>query len=328
MSISLQCPGCRRILTVPVQMAGQQARCSACTKLFLVPALTTPPVPTAAAPVASFDFTDPNPDAKFNFEAESPQDQSYRDYDGDPAAWRSTAAGLKNLWLGSSIQLLALLGYLAGMIFVQVLAVNVAEGFDKFAASRAGRGQDDSVIVIGETAAYWLMVVGTLAGGALRVAGLGRCLAVPSESGGKALVAGALLSEVGAWIAAASLYLPYVAKNGFPLLLMIGYGGAVLLSLILLLVFLAQLGAAFDSRQLPRRVLNFAIWVVAGPAAIGLIFVAGALFRGAGYVPVGFGLFQLLAIILTPCILIFKYLGLLSLASEEIRRRMLRGQRV
>jgi hypothetical protein len=75
-------------------------------------------------------------------------------------------------------------------------------------------------------------------------------------------------------------------------------------------------------------VLNFAIWVVAGPAAIGLIFVAGALFRGAGYVPVGFGLFQLLAIILTPCILIFKYLGLLSLASEEIRRRMLRGQRV
>jgi hypothetical protein len=317
MPIRLACPQCRKPLQVDDRYAGQRVQCPGCRAMVTAPVANKVQVPIAQAPEVpsadTFDFYgSPNP------AAEAGQNRLR-----GPAAdgWRNVIAGLNLIWLGSGIQVLA--------VTVVLLVTSVLFGAGADFLSRAGEG--DTALVSRPTASAAaelikdLIVLSALAAGTVvRLVGFFRCLGTPPESGARGLALPMLLAEIlllgstAIILAGDFLRLVLVVLGGYLALIV-----AFLAGLVLQLLFVHQLGKALNSRALPPKLRNFLFWLVGG-------FLASVLVV-AGYVALiffGLGVFCMATLVVIAVVVgsaltaLIKYLGLLTLASDEIRKRL------
>jgi hypothetical protein len=332
MPISLQCPGCRQVLTVADQMAGQQAQCSACRTMFIVPGGYAAPV-AAATGGAPFTFgapAGPAPKGGLNFQA-APQDQSYKEVAENKSGWKGVAAGLKHVWLGSAIQALGI----AFLIVVRVAQAALAGGLGTEGVL-AEPEKKQAVEVLGwfnNSTVLGVVTVVLLAGAVVRLLGYLRCVLVPAAL---PMVLGAanLLGEAGVLLGSIAFL---ISGHRSPSETLIGQSGIQIgagLGVVLLLLFVHQVGAALDSRSMQRRAINFAIWIFVGPAImLGTLYGTAALRSfmgrdgGALGPSLGWGtlVFNLGMMVGVPILMLFKYLGVVSLGAREVRRRVVQS---
>jgi len=330
MPISLQCPGCRQVLTVADQMAGQQAQCSACRTMFIVPGGYAAPV-AAASGGAPFTFgapAGPAPKGGFSVQPSAPQDQSYKEVAGNAGGWKGVAAGLKHVWLGSAIQALGI----AFLIVVRVAQAALAGGL----GTEGVLGEPEkkqAVEVLGwfnNGTVLGIVTIVLLAGALVRLLGYLRCVLVPAAL---PMVLGAanLLCEAGVLLGSIAFLISGHRSNTETLIGQSGIQIGAGLGVVLLLLFVHQVGAALDSRSMQRRAINFAIWIFVGPAImLGTLYGTAALRSfmgrdgGALGPSLGWGtlVFNLGMMAGVPILMLFKYLGLVNLSAREVRRRV------
>jgi len=327
MSITFQCPRCRKPLKVPDDYAGRNCKCTGCSAT-----LTVPPASHA---------DDANP---FGFSSSQQMIGSVagrsvgsaateEDNDDSPArlhlrqayGWQSVAGGLNQIWLGTCVQVLS-----ATVVFLMMVALLLTGA--KF-LERINEGVDSPVDPRGAVGVAGLAGVGCVAilvliGLGLRLVGFFRCLGTPKASGTRGLafmavgcelatLGGTLLSSVGGY-----LY-PVLGWIGNIVGLTASLGGVVFL-----LLFLHKVGLAVGSRQLPARVRHFATWFVGG--LMGLVLLSGVSY---GMI-VAHKILSALIVLSFPGVLLFfvtligipltifmKYLGTIAIASDELKKR-------
>jgi len=325
MPIRLSCPRCQKPMAVDDRYVGRQVQCPGCRAPVMVG--SPPPANRGAGKAPS-----PNADS-FDFygqEATTGPDTRQQRSGPEAAGWRRLAGGLGNVWLGSGLQVLAVtvVPLVAGIIF--------GTGARLVSVTSEDEPAPVNPVVAGAVANIAMMasILGTLlAGTLLRLVGFVRCLGTPAESGARGLAVGMLacelllLAAVGASAAGTFLFEPLLVLGGAALVAL-----TALVGLILLLLFLRQIGDALQSKQVSTQVKNFVSWfiggIIAAAAVLGLQFglplVLGA--EGAtrllSALPCGWLLIVGFVGIVIPLVLLVKYLGLLTLASDQIRKRV------
>jgi hypothetical protein len=224
--------------------------------------------------------------------------------------------------------------YLVSSILFTTGARVVSENASWFAEDEptaVSRGAARGIANLGVMAAVLVTLV---AGTIVRLVGFVRSLETPVESGAKGLAVGMLacelllLAAVGATAAGVLLIEPFVVLGGLG-----AVGLTALAGLLVQLFFLGQIGGALNSKALPGKLRNFVFWLVGGTltaaSVIGMMVLAPqAVFHLFAFMPcIGTLLFVgvLAGAALT---VLIKYLGLLTLASDEIRKRVGKARRL
>ncbi len=337
MPIRLQCPQCRKALSVDQQYAGRSLRCPGCSAAVKVPLPATTSAFTPATPAPTMEFAFDAPTTTHE-NAAPPLPEGVRD------AWHTTAAGLKTVWLGTALQALSAFIFLLLVIALVFTAGNVSallarlidaaaggnpaestEGFRSFADAK----KDSGYLLIAVLVVLGFIALGALFGIYLRVLGFARCLAVPS-GGAKVFVLVAFLCEVaivaGQGVAIGSSFTSNSIGN---------IGGAVanlasFVGLLSLLLFLRQVGVALHSPLIPGKVLRYFLTLLGGVIAIALgigliflLFVTGMAENGA--MNLGIGIAFLGTVFAVSLTLLILYLLLLTATADEIRKRGFRA---
>ncbi len=336
MPIQFACPKCKRPITVDDRYAGRSSRCPGCSAAIAVPAAADDddnPFGFGDGPLVTSVGGKAVAASQPEDEAASAEVARLRQEPG----WQTVNAGLKNVWLGTGLQVLGVTTVLlvlgivvsTGATFMSRVTV-AAEGGDPDMVGRAGSSRMGEYIVNGTVGVF------VLAGTVLRLLGFVRCLAVPPPLGAKGIVAGMLLCELVpfAAISGSLLDLVEVLKPARVLPLLFSWtsfgiiAADLLIGVALLVVLMRRIGVRLGSKDLPRFVTRFVYWLIgglliAGMATCGFKFwmdsMAGQ--RVTSYLP----FFALLGLILLDAtialILLIKYLGVLTLTTDELRKR-------
>jgi hypothetical protein len=317
MPIRLTCPRCNKPLQVDDRYAGRPILCPGCRSTVTA---TTP----AITPQAAGDEFD------FYVQPAAAGAGAQRIAGPDAAAWQSLRGALGNVWLGSGLQVLA-------VTVVYLVAAIVFNAGARMATQKASPFADDEPAGAAPGIAdrgVDLAVLGTLLAGTLiRLVGFFRALSTPAESGAKGLAVAMLacelmlLTAVGASAAGVLLLDPLILLAGLG-----AAGMAALAGLLVQLFFLNQIGSALHSKLLPAKLWNFVWWLIGGAVAavaiigtnLGLnaVLGAGALSRVFAFMPCIGTLLVIGVLVGAALTVLIKYLGLLTVASDEIRKRV------
>jgi hypothetical protein len=338
MPIKFPCPACSKPLKVPEEYAGRRLKCPACANPVTIP-----------KPADPWDFDAPDTGAAYAGAGGG----SGGAVEGDRDSWNSTAAGFSAVWWGTTLYVVAIsivVGILVTLILIGIgnamemleqlaTRAQAEDGSEIYEPSprRGGVGLPSEAGMLALLVAaviVLLIVIGLI----LRVVGFARVVAVPGESGAKPIAFLAFFCELGAFgawavsVAAHFLELP----PGLLVLVNLGQLGAWLLCLLFLLVMVSSIGSALGSNLIGPKVTSFLLWFL-----LGIVFLVAfnvgfyLFFRSllAGEPSASKGMMLLIALGVTvlvdavvPLIMAVKYLGVLSITTDQIRRRAVWGR--
>jgi len=332
MPISVSCSQCRKALAAPDKYAGRSVKCPGCAAPIAIPA-------------ARSDDDDP---LGFAGGGDGPLvasvggkavDPGGRDDGVTPAVlelrrepgWAGVIGGLNNIWIGSSLQVLGV----TTVVLILGLLVSLGSGTAALAS-----GDERHLFQGGKVTALLVpgcMLVFVVGGILLRLVGFCRCLATPAGSGAWVLALLALGCELAALTGSSIGIIGPFLIPALGALGNLAAGLASFVGLVILLVYLRQVGAALAARAIPARVLHFVLWLVLGgvvgfPALLGtgfgMIYIANAAGRGSAlaYLAIPGILLIVLTVVALPLTLLIKYLGTLSLVADEIGKRTGQGR--
>lgn len=343
MAIQFQCPGCRRLLSVPDPFAGRQSQCPTCAQTFLVPIPAIPASPldfTAHAGSAGTDGAEAKPVPR----------------------WKSVQRGLGNIWMGTICLVTAVLCFALSYVLSSVAdGLFVVREETAEQTARASTQLMRLLIQGGGGVFLLLSAVGVL----LRLGGLLRCLRVPSGMNARMTALAALLCETIAGVSLGMLLVQLFADRQWeaglarmlkfsqallaadflavPWVPLVALLVAELIGLVFLLLFCRALGRALRSRELPKRLRRFLIGLVLIGLAVGVVvggrhYLAVARAQQLANDP-QYGIYSwqaeayrysyygaLLLYLLLLLLALLSYLGLLGSSSDEVQKRAGRWQ--
>jgi hypothetical protein len=338
MPIKFACPECNKPLKVPEEYAGRRLKCPACANPVVIP-----------KPADPWDFDAPDTGAAYAGAGAG----SGGTVEGDRDSWNAAAAGFSAVWWGTTLCVLAV-SIVVGILVV-FIAIGIGDAMEMLARLAArGEAEDGSEIyeppprrsgtglpseagqlALGIAGIVVLLVV---VGLVLRVVGFARVVAVPGESGAKPIAFLAFFCELGAfgawtvWVAGHFVEL----APGLVVLAFLGQLGAWLLCLLFLLVMVSSIGSALGSNLIGPKVTSFLLWFLLGIVFLVAFDVGFYLFLRSlltGDPSASKGMMFLIALgvtvlvdVVIPLIMAVKYLGVLSITTDQIRRRAVWGR--
>jgi hypothetical protein len=325
MPIQFACPTCQKQLKVDDQFAGRGVTCPSCQSKVTIPvaeppvadnpfAFTARPSGASAGPAADFAFTAPPPAPPAADVDEPPLDPALA------AEWDMAKSGLRYAWIGSvilsAIPVVALvLSLLTNLVFRSItLSEALLSSPEEYDGPSNRPAMAGGLIML---LAQLLIAAAILAGPIFRIAGFVNCLGLPRGVSGRGWALAMTVAEVVSILCFGLVVVLRVANQAgrLPLiLLLVGLGGFVLGGIFLLL-YLNAVAVALPSKPLHERVKNFAVWYGGAVAVIAGVMVA---YRAA---PDAFFCIGLVLGLSVAVVLLLKYLNLLDLAWDEIRKR-------
>ena len=340
MPIEFVCPKCGRPVKVDDRYAGRSGRCQFCKSPL------TAPSPPAASPGAPGAFTASPPAAKSDnpFAFTAPPPPPIEEADGpppDPEAaelWDAPRRGFRLAWAGT-----VMFTGVPVAVLVLALTSNLLFGSIRLTGLMFAP-LDDPVIpsnkpnpfaVMLLRGAELLLVAVLVLGPIVRMFGFIHCLLLPRGAPGRiwalAMIACEAITLASFGLLFAAGYFPIIAlmlpaSTLLPLVGMIAATAGV----VVLLLFLRAVAASLQSKPLQVRVKNYAIWFGATVGTFVLLSIVSSLVRSRSLADFVFGLGTasdllscsgIVLFLIAPIVLLLKYMNLLDLAWDEVRKR-------